>query len=279
MDYETNEDISLDTTSVRDDIEAPVESDCSGVNMDLESDETSGSADLSETNSDSLDDVFIGEEDDLTLVSDEITDSSLETEEALDLETGENDDMTLDSDDLEIEEPTQDEEEAQIETHDDQDNEKPNYFEDREKLSGILEDFQGENWEQMSIEDQKEAISHLADYNSAVLGIENKPNVEFYSNDNQGDFGGYSESDNTVYVNEANLSDPIETVDTISHEFRHAYQHERALNPISDYDYQIRDNFENYVDPSRDYAGYQEQLVESDAREYAQGFKDFMNKP
>ena len=272
MGDETNEDQSVDIAFVSDDIETPVESDCSDLNMDLESDETSeDSTELSEIKSDSLDD--------LGLASDEITDSDLGTEEVLSSETGENDEMTLDSDDLESEESSEDEIDSQIDTIDDQESDKPDYFEDGERISGILDGFKGENWEQMSIEDQKEAIYHLADYNADVLGIENKPTVEFYNNDNKGDYGGYSETENTVYINEANLNDPIETVDTISHEFRHAYQHERALNPISDQDYQIRDSIENYVDPSRDYAGYQEQLVESDARQYAQGFKDYINKP
>ena len=147
-----------------------------------------------------------------------------------------------------------------------------------EQADQVLRDFKGENWEQLSLDDRKNAIYGLADYNAGTLGLENKPGIEYYNNEDPGDFGGYSEADNVIYINEYNLYDSVETADTIAHEMRHCYQHERAMNPASEQDHLFRENFNNYIPAQRDYDAYQQQLVESDAREYAQQFKDHINR-
>lgn len=68
----------------------------------------------------------------------------------------------------------------------------------------------------------------MADYNTEILGIEDKPGIVYYSAETLSEFGGYSAEQNTIYINEYNMYNAAETADTISHEYRHKYQHERT---------------------------------------------------
>ena len=43
------------------------------------------------------------------------------------------------------------------------------------------------------------------------------------------------------------IGDSAETADTIAHESRHCWQHERADNPQTEEDYEFRENFDNYI--------------------------------
>lgn len=147
---------------------------------------------------------------------------------------------------------------------------------DTKDISEIMEDFKGENWEGLSDDAKKEALGELADYAAQDLGIKEKPKIVFYNEENPGDFGGYSESENTIYINEYNMDNATETADTITHETRHCYQHERAEHPQTEEDYAFRDNFANYVTPDLDFEAYEDQIVESDARAYAQGYRDML---
>lgn len=205
----------------------------------------------------------------------------------IELKNSETSDMTLKSDN--ISETTSDnneggfssEEQSDVSLESDnilaENEENIDYFSDRERATDILSNFTDDNWEQLSLDDKKHVLNQLADYNADVLGIKDKPRIEYYVSDDPSDFGGYSESDNTIYVNEWKLDDPAETADTISHEYRHCYQHERAMNPLTEQDHLFRENFDDYIPASRDFEAYQEQIVESDAREYAQRFKVYIN--
>lgn len=136
-------------------------------------------------------------------------------------------------------------------------------------LKESLENFNQEKWEQMSPEEKKEAITELRDSVANELGLQNKPDVIFYNVQDATDFGGYSAKENAIYINEYNMGDAHETADTIAHESRHCWQHERAENPQNEQDLAFRKNFENYVSPSDDYQEYKNQPVEIDARQYA----------
>ena len=145
---------------------------------------------------------------------------------------------------------------------------------DVERLDSSLESFQPETWENLSVDEQKAAMSDLADYVKDVIGFDNPPRIVYYNNPVAGDYGGYSPSTNTLEVNEYMLYDSDEAADTVAHELWHAYQHERALNPQSAKDYQYQYGFDNYIRPDVDFAAYQDQLVEAEARAFAQQFKD-----
>ena len=145
---------------------------------------------------------------------------------------------------------------------------------DMERLDSSLENFQSGTWENLSTDEQKAAMSDLADYVKDVIGFENPPDIVYYNNPVDGDYGGYSPGTNTLSVNEYMLYDNNEAADTIAHELWHAYQHERAMNPQSAKDYQYQYGFDNYIRPDDDFTAYQDQLVEAEARAFAQQFKD-----
>lgn len=149
-----------------------------------------------------------------------------------------------------------------------------NYFIDEVKASEVLSPFKQGDWEQLTIQEQKQAIEKLADYNAEILGVEDKPRIIYYNVEDSCDFGGYSAKQNAIYINEYNMYDAAETADTISHEYRHKYQHERAEKLETERDLEFKEGFDNYIRAEDDYQGYKEQLVESDAETYAQVVKD-----
>ena len=122
-----------------------------------------------------------------------------------------------------------------------------NYFVDEAKVAEVLSPFKQDNWEQLSINEQKQAVEKLADYNAEILGIEDKPRIVYYNVDDPCNFGGYSEKQNTIYINEYNMHDAAETADTISHEYRHKYQHERANKLETQKDLEFKEGFDNYI--------------------------------
>ena len=130
----------------------------------------------------------------------------------------------------------------------------------------------------MTPEQQKEAIAELGDNVAKELGLQNKPDVKFYNNDDSTDFGGYSASENAIYINENNMGDASEAADTIAHESRHCWQHERAENPVTPEDIKYKENFDNYIPPDFDYDEYRNQPVEMDARDYASNILENIGK-
>jgi len=148
------------------------------------------------------------------------------------------------------------------------------YFVDKEKASEALSPFKQENWEKMTPLEQKRAVSKLAEYNAEILGVEDKPRIIYYNAEDPEDFGGYSAKQNAIYINEYNMHDAAETADTIAHEYRHKYQHERAEKLETERDLEFKEGFENYIRAEDDYMGYKQQLVERDAREYAERVRD-----
>ncbi len=151
------------------------------------------------------------------------------------------------------------------------------YATDTERLDCSLENFDSSTWEGLSLDEQKAAMTDLADYVKDVIGFDNPPEIVYYNNPVDGDYGGYSPGSNTLEVNEYMLYNNEEAADTVAHELWHAYQHQRANNPQSAKDYQYQYGFDNYIRPEDDFAGYQDQLVEAEARAFAQQFKDRLN--
>jgi hypothetical protein len=54
----------------------------------------------------------------------------------------------------------------------------------------------------------------------------------------------------------------------------HAHQEQAANDPANPRAGEYREGFDNYIGPEYDFEGYQNQMVEAEARAYAQGFKD-----
>ena len=147
------------------------------------------------------------------------------------------------------------------------------FNQDSEQLVSLLDGFTEDNWSNMDLEGQKEQIAGLYDYVNDVLALENPPNIEYYNEPEPGNYGGYNPDTNTLSINEFMLHDSNEAADTVAHELWHAYQHERASDPQSSKDFQYQFGFDNYITPDVDFDAYQSQLVESEARAFADQFK------
>lgn len=147
-------------------------------------------------------------------------------------------------------------------------------FEDTERLDSSLENFTSENWENLSLDEQKEHMTDLAQYIIDVTGLENPPKIEFYNSGKDGDYGGFDRTTNTLSINEHMLYQNDEAADTVAHELWHAYQYERASNPSTKLDHMYLENFNDYITPDDDFEGYQSQILESEARAFAQQIKD-----
>lgn len=149
---------------------------------------------------------------------------------------------------------------------------------DAERLDSTLEPFDESAWQDLQLDEQKQSMEDLAGYVTDVIGFENPPQIEYYNNERRGDYGGYDPATNTLSVNEYMLYDSKEAADTIAHELWHAHQYERARNPESARDYQYQYNFENYVSPDLGQEAYESQLVEAEARAFAEQFKDRLSQ-
>ena len=147
-------------------------------------------------------------------------------------------------------------------------------FKNPERLDGILTNFTDENWAKLTLEEKKAAMLELEDYVAETLDLKNPPHIEFYNSEVEGEYGYFSEWTNTIGVNEYMLHDNMEAADTIAHELRHTYQHERAVSPQTRMDAMYSEGFKNYISPDMDFEGYQSQLVESEARAFAQQVKN-----
>lgn len=145
---------------------------------------------------------------------------------------------------------------------------------DPERLEQSLESFEDTNWEGYDLSQKKESISELADYVIDQVGFVSPPRIEYYNNEKEGDYGGYDPSSNTLHINEYMLYNSEEAADTVAHELWHAHQYECANYPEKPRDYQYRYNFENYILPELGQEPYENQLVEAEARAFAEQFKD-----
>jgi hypothetical protein len=143
-----------------------------------------------------------------------------------------------------------------------------------EQMDSALENFQEDTWNDLSPEEQKESMTELAAYVANDTGNESPPEIVFRNDMNDGEYGGYNPETNTLEINENMLGDSAEAADTVAHEMWHAYQQQCALDPASEKGREYREGFDNYISPEYDFEGYQNQMVEAEAREYAQGFKD-----
>lgn len=150
------------------------------------------------------------------------------------------------------------------------------YFNDTEQMRELIEPFKPEVWEGLDIDDRKHALIEFRRFNNELLGLNPSPDIEFYDNPQDGEYGGYSPEDNEIHINEYMLYDAEEALDTIAHESRHAYQHIRAGNPQTSRDFRFAENIRNYTSAEDDFEAYQSQIVEADARAYAARYKSYL---
>ena len=147
-----------------------------------------------------------------------------------------------------------------------------------DQTDAVLDNFQEDNWSDLSLEEQKQSMKDLADCVASDTGNDNPPEIIFRDDMNDGEYGGYNPETNTLEVNENMLDDSTEAADTVAHEMWHAHQQQCALDPTSEKGREYQEGFDNYISPEYDFEGYENQMVEAEAREYAQGFKDKLSK-
>jgi hypothetical protein len=142
------------------------------------------------------------------------------------------------------------------------------------QLDAVLDNFGEDTWSDLSLEDQKQSMTDLAGYVANETGNRNPPEIVFRGDMKDGEYGGYNPGTNTLEINENMLGDSGEAADTVAHEMWHAHQQQCALDPASEKGREYQEGFDNYISPEYDFEGYENQMVEAEAREYAQGFKD-----
>ena len=141
-------------------------------------------------------------------------------------------------------------------------------------LDAVLDNFQEDNWSDLSLDEQKQSMTDLANHVTNDIGIETPPEIVFCDDMPDGSYGGYNPETNTMEINENMLDDSVEAADTIAHELWHTHQQEIANDPSNPRAEEYQEGFDNYISPEFDFEGYQNQMVEAEARDYAQGFKD-----
>jgi hypothetical protein len=145
---------------------------------------------------------------------------------------------------------------------------------DYEQIDIILNNFQREIWSDLSLDEQKRSMIDLADYVATDTKNNNPPEIVFSNDMPDGSYGGYSPDSNIIEINVNMLDDSMEAADTIAHEMWHAYQEQAVNDPNNPRAQEYQEGFDNYISPEYDFEGYQNQMVESEARDYAQGYKD-----
>lgn len=143
-----------------------------------------------------------------------------------------------------------------------------------------LEKFNEDYWEQCDGYEMYDLIVELSDLIADELGIQDKPIVLMYYEENPYDYGYASFGENIIGINCFNLDNSKEIVKVIAHEMRHFWQKERIELPEAeqtDFDKVLKINNENYVDPIDNYLAYWMQPMEIDCREYADKFLDRLN--
>ena len=154
-------------------------------------------------------------------------------------------------------------------------------FELDDEIQTVLDRFGATRWELLLSESEKAgAIKELATVIGKKLGIEETPEIQLY-NGWDGSCGAYIPGENKVEINRNTMDDPQEVIDTVAHEMRHAYQHQRAGLQETWQDMLYKINFENYISPIPladgkylFFTDYQDQLVEAEARAFANIFTD-----
>ena len=156
----------------------------------------------------------------------------------------------------------------------------------KRRLWEVLQDekYSPEHWDKASVEERQQILQDYVDEVIAIYGLQDVDRRIHWDNnatytDSSITWGYYDHDDHSITLNERALTDSVSTWDsydlleTVSHELRHAYQHEAVDHPtdylvtaetIAAWDY----NIDNYIDPDDDYDGYRDQIIEVDARDF-----------
>ncbi len=156
----------------------------------------------------------------------------------------------------------------------------------KRRLWNVLQDekYSQEHWEKASVEERKQILQDYMDQVIVIYGLKDVDRTIIWDKNatytpTRITWGSYTHDTHTVRLNERALSDSVgnwdsyDLLETVSHELRHAYQHEAVDHPT---DYMVtaetiatwKDNFDHYIRPEVDRTGYRNQPVEVDARDF-----------
>ena len=139
-------------------------------------------------------------------------------------------------------------------------------------IETALQEFNDDVWTEKTIESKKESIDRFVNcIGKDILDLDEIPPVELFEGESY-ELGAYIYPANRIEVNQELLNDPSKLLNSLAHEMRHAYQHKRAILLETRLDYLYKYNFEHYIAPSSFFMLYQNQLVESEARAFANLF-------
>lgn len=153
----------------------------------------------------------------------------------------------------------------------------------KEEFKEVLSKFDKEHWDKLDYLDKTDVIYEFADLLYNKLEISSKPIIVFIEDD-MSNCGSFNVRTKVLKINDNYFNDPKEIIDTVAHELRHAYQHERAEKGETRNDMRYQLNFENYISPvfyegyCLNFNEYQDQLVEAEARAYAKMFTEMGGK-
>ena len=153
-----------------------------------------------------------------------------------------------------------------------EDNVEFEYFPSNEVIS-TLKKFTTDAWVHMDQSEKMTCIDELVASISKDLDLNDKPYVVI--SDSIESHGAYVSEDNVIIISSKDINDPKEIVNTIAHEMRHAYQHERADIGETTEDVLYKLNFDNYIQPDFFY-DYYNQYVEVEARVFADKIEETM---
>lgn len=148
-----------------------------------------------------------------------------------------------------------------------------------DEIDEVLKLFDVQEWDVIDESDKVSVSTEFVRLVAEELGVEEIPSVSF--SDELDAEAQYSSLENIIYLNNEYVDDPIEIVDSLAHELRHAYQHECADKLETKEDLLFRLNFDYYISPEIDSEGYYinfydyyGQYVECDARAFANIFRE-----
>lgn len=156
----------------------------------------------------------------------------------------------------------------------------------KRRLWEVLQDekYSPEHWDKASVEERQQILQDYVDEVIAIYGLQDVDRRIRWDNeatytDSSITWGYYYHDDHSITLNERALTDSVSSWDsydlleTVSHELRHAYQHEAVDHPtdymvtaetIAEWDY----NIDHYIRPEVNYDGYRDQTIEVDARDF-----------
>lgn len=129
-------------------------------------------------------------------------------------------------------------------------------------------------WKHLTKYEKFQVMDSFCHVLSDKLDIKNPPKLLLFE-DEWTHHGEFVPDRNLVRINGNILNEPMEVVETIAHEMRHAYQFQRAHIDETREDALYAYNFEHYINPKQvedkyiNFIDYQNQLVDAEARAFA----------